>query len=57
MPKSITTKYTKFKEHKGTIRFNAVKSWETNSPDKPFEPNPIRDIYVDRAFSNGVTEL
>jgi hypothetical protein len=46
MPKQITTKYTLFKEHKGTIRYQALSSLDAEG--KVVDPNPIRDIYVDR---------
>lgn len=50
----ITTKFNKFKEHKGTIRYQASSS--TNQDGQSVD-NPIRDIYVDRAFSNGKSQI
>jgi hypothetical protein len=55
MPKQVTTKYTKFKDHKHSIRFTAVSSADESG--KPVDPNPVRDIYVDRTFSQGMTKL
>jgi hypothetical protein len=55
MPKQVTTKYTKFKDHKNSIRFTATTSTDENGA--AVKVNPIRDIYVDRSFSNGMTTL
>jgi hypothetical protein len=55
MPKQVTTIFTKLKEHKGTIRFNATTSTDENG--QPVKINPVRDIYVDRSLSNGQTLL
>lgn len=53
--KTVTTTFTKFKDHKHSIRFTATKS--VNGEGLNVDPHPIRDIYVDRTFSNGMTKI
>jgi hypothetical protein len=54
MPKQVTSTFRKLKDHKHVVRFNAVKSADAEGKSVD---NPVRDIYVEREFSNGLTEI